>query len=621
MRNRELHDALRDFALESAALLSAAVQAGAELPYDVLEEPGTGSVLYRYRPLTAEFIGARWDSVGALHTFEPAAAALGTGAEAYLRVRGLPGGADAEPALRAMLERLYEDASGFEFPEERFETVYAEVERTLYENTMRAAVVVAVHGLVLEDDRVDLGPGLLLARGDTVAAPPEAVWPLGPAERERATGPNTVAVLERDVETGTALPATEARIRFRRLLTAMRLLKPGRAAFNALGWGRADEGAWQPVGLSFGGPGRGEPWTLPAAEAGELAELVELVAAARLPGRVAWALGRFEMGCDRASEMEALPDYLLALRALLDADDETGRASLGLRLAALCAEESQRRAVRARLEAAFAIERRAMSGAVVESDPEAEEDDDAALVRELEQHVRALLRDVVCGYLAADLRSVADDILLASGDPIEIRARDIRHEPEPELGDPPPDPATRAPDPDPRAACRQPGLFARTDARDAAEHETDETDESEPDRRVVRRAGVPTAGPGTAADPRSSAWAVASLPGPRTKRAPVAVPDPEPVAVAHPEPVALPDPEPVATDAEPTRPIAAEPELTIADTPLPVDSAPAEPAPPEESTVALEEPDDEPTLDEGIDDGVTHSVDWDDDPASYAGPV
>ena len=59
MRNRELHDALRDFALESAALLTGAVNAGAELPYDVIEEPGTGSVLYRYQPLTAEFIGAR----------------------------------------------------------------------------------------------------------------------------------------------------------------------------------------------------------------------------------------------------------------------------------------------------------------------------------------------------------------------------------------------------------------------------------------------------------------------------------------------------------------------------------------------------------------------------------
>ena len=65
MRNRELHGALREFALESAALLTAAVGAGAELPYDVIEEPGTGSVLYRYLPLTRDFIAARWDVLSA----------------------------------------------------------------------------------------------------------------------------------------------------------------------------------------------------------------------------------------------------------------------------------------------------------------------------------------------------------------------------------------------------------------------------------------------------------------------------------------------------------------------------------------------------------------------------
>ena len=46
-------------------------------------------------------------------------------------------GAEAEPALQAMLERLYEDVTDFTFPEERFERVYAEVERTLYEESRR----------------------------------------------------------------------------------------------------------------------------------------------------------------------------------------------------------------------------------------------------------------------------------------------------------------------------------------------------------------------------------------------------------------------------------------------------------------------------------------------------
>ena len=52
---------------------------------------------------------------------------------------------------------------------------------------------------------------------------------------------------------------------------------------------------------------------------------------------------------------------------------------------------------------------------------------------EVEGHLRALLRDVLCGYLEADLKSVADDILIEShGEPLgEIEAHDMREEPEP----------------------------------------------------------------------------------------------------------------------------------------------------------------------------------------------
>ena len=342
MRNRELHDSLREFALEAASQLTTDVEAGAEIPYDVIEEPGTGSVLYRYVPLTREFIAERWDVLRAAPAGAAAADALGTGAELYLRVRGEPSADDAEPALRAMLERLYEDATDFHFPEERFERVYAEVERTLYQDTVRSSVVAPIHGLALESDRVELGGGLVLAAGDRFAAPPQAVWPSGREEREGGAGPNTVVALERDEETANPLPASEARVRFRRLVTALRLFKAGRVSIGSVGWGRADEGAWQTVPLAPSGPGRGEPWVLAESEEAELRELCELLSSAPGAARVRWALTRFEMGCERSSDTEALSDYLLALESLLDASDETGRASLGLRLAALCSPSSAR---------------------------------------------------------------------------------------------------------------------------------------------------------------------------------------------------------------------------------------------------------------------------------------
>ncbi|MGH2804406.1 MAG: hypothetical protein ACRDL4_15355, partial [Thermoleophilaceae bacterium] len=191
MRNRVLHAALRDFALEAAALLTDELRAGAEVEFDVIEdrvaarpaEPGArarrdprGPALYRYRPRIESFVGERWERLRGLPARARAAAELGSGAAVWLRVNGLRG-EQAEPALRAMLERLYEDATSFGFPEERFERVYREVEALLYRDAVHARVVAPLRGVAIEAERVDLGGGLALVRGDVADAPPEAVWP------------------------------------------------------------------------------------------------------------------------------------------------------------------------------------------------------------------------------------------------------------------------------------------------------------------------------------------------------------------------------------------------------------------------------------------------------------
>jgi hypothetical protein len=170
---------------------------------------------------------------------------------------------------------------------------------------------------------------------------------------------------------------------------------------------------------------------LPAGEEQAFREFFTAISGVQPTATVAWALGRFEMGCSRETDAEALSDHLLALRALLDATSDAGRASLGLRLAALCAEEGMRREVQDRLEAAVALERFVMGNSGgVRLDAESPHE----LVAEVEGHLRALIRDVLCGYLEADLKAVADDILVESdADPfMEIEARDLRREPEPE---------------------------------------------------------------------------------------------------------------------------------------------------------------------------------------------
>ena len=198
--------------------------------------------------------------------------------------------------------------------------------------------------------------------------------------------------------------------------------------------------------------GGGDGWYLPAGEEQGLVEFFAAVDAADPPRTVAWALGRFEMGSARGKDAEALSDYLLALRALLDATSDAGEASLALRVAALCAEEGRRKLVQRRIEAAIGLERYVMGGA---ARVRAGDDSPRELVGEVEVHLRALLRDVLCGYLEADLKSVADDILLeATPEPfMEIRARDMRGEAReaapPRFERPPPPPTEPEPEPAP----------------------------------------------------------------------------------------------------------------------------------------------------------------------------
>ena len=470
MRNRALHDALRDFALEAAALLTDELKAGAEVEFDVVDEgAGRGPALYRYEPRTGAFIEERWPQLRELPTSERACQELGAGASAWLRVNGLRG-EQAEPALRAMLERLYEDATSFGFPEERFERVYGEVELTLYRDAVRARLIAPVHAAWMDAERVELGDGLSLMRGDALD---------GPHDRDAL-----LCVLERDVPADDPIPAGEASERFAEVVTALRLWAPGGVALGAPGWRQADHARWQPVAIGSAAAGRGPECMLRAGDEQAFREFYSAIRAAQPTPAVAWALDRFEMGCAQPTYAAALSDYLLGLRGLLDATTETGLASFGLRLAALCAEPDARRDLQDRLEAAIGLERFAMSGSGrVQLDGVSP----CELVAEVEGHLRGLIRDVLCGYLDGDLKAVADDILLDSqGEPLgEIEARDLRMEPE--LDEPPPAPRfERLPDEEPMTF--EPELEAEYDTE--PDYDAEQEYDAEPDTAEMEPVAV-----------------------------------------------------------------------------------------------------------------------------------
>ncbi len=407
MRNSTLHATLEAFTGDAAAQLQAETADGAEIPFEVTEERGGRTLLYCYRPLTDEFIDDRLGLLRTLPTYTAAVRALSEheSVEAYLRQRGearIPAEprARGDAALKLFLGAVFEERSQFSFEPRRFEVAYEELERSLYEGRCLNTVIAPVLGVALDEETSELpfGDGLSLVRGETLPdAPADAVW--GEAE-----DPNVLAVLSAVQDRALPPPLSDARSRFSRLLKALRLFDRGGYALGPLAWARSDGGTWRAVPL--GGSGRPRFTTLvPAEHEDELRGFFNLIAK-RTPasGELAWALSRFEMGCERLAVFEAVTDYLLALRALLEPEGPTS-GRLAPRLAAICAQPSDRAALAERTAAGISLERAVIAG-LGQAEPGAD-----ALVEELGENLRALLRDMICGHLELDVRRLADELL------------------------------------------------------------------------------------------------------------------------------------------------------------------------------------------------------------------
>jgi hypothetical protein len=415
VRNVALHRLLESFTVDASGRLCAESAAGAEMPFELAEERGSGRVtLYCYRPLVDEFIRSRMQSLSDLPSHADAAHALARceALDVYLTEHGVKGPPDprgrARAALGVFLESVFIERSGFGFEPASFEAAYAELERAIYDGHCTATVIAPLLGVALDPDTIELmlGDGLSLIRGDALAdAPPEAVW--GESEE-----PNVVALLAIDEQGSDRPPVAVARARFRHVLTALRLFERGGYAVGPVGWARTEAGSWRSV--SIGVAGRPRVLTIvPAAQEDELRAFCRLVARRRDPHpELTWALSRFEMGCERLSPREALTDYLLALRALLEPEGPaSGR--LAQRLAAICARPEDRAALAERTARAAALERSVIGGLSGHQQDPSRPD---AVIDELAENLRAILRDMLCGHLDADLVSVADDLLAEGTD-------------------------------------------------------------------------------------------------------------------------------------------------------------------------------------------------------------
>jgi hypothetical protein len=413
MHNRALHDSLAAFVEEAAWQLAEEVSGGAEVPFELVDASTSSRAtapLYCYRPLTGRFIADRIGMLARLPSYPPATQQLQVLPDlpAYLTVRGrrVPGPdarSQADATLQALLGSVWAEASDFAWDEPRFEAAYRELESAAYGDCSLSVVLARVEGLVIEADELPLGDGLSLVRAVTLAEVPHEL--LGDQHATVA-----VLALESAQDDGRALE--DAGRRLRRLQSALRLWDDAEPSLGPSAWARTDGGPWMSVPLATG-VRRGDGDCLVAAEDEDPLRAFCSLVARRTPraGELAWALRRFELGCERATAVEALTDWLLAARALLAEPDSIGYERMVERLAAICATLDDRERLERRLWEAVSLERAAIVGRLR---PEAHVD---ALIDELGGCLRAILRDVLCGHLDPALRPLADELLAEAAQP------------------------------------------------------------------------------------------------------------------------------------------------------------------------------------------------------------
>ncbi|HXB15500.1 MAG TPA: hypothetical protein VNV44_07120 [Solirubrobacteraceae bacterium] len=414
MRSVQLQSALREF-LEAAALrLSADLAAGAEIPFEVDQQPSRGGrfggpSLYCYRPLITEFIAERRQALEGLPEYGPAAQALDAfeGLDRYLAGLGediarLPRSARVRAAIASLLGDAFAEQSDFELHRERIDAALERLHSTALASTAEVTIVARLEGMTITSPELPLAAGLTIARGDALDGLP------ADARKQRADGAEHLVVVLACQDPDAREAVDRGRAVLADLLRALRLFGDGRVTLGALAWARIGAGPWNALPLGGGGRPHGM-LVVTVEQEDELRAFCNLVSRRAPDGNeLAWALRRFELGCERGDALDALSDNLLALRAILEPEGPASGLIAG-RLAALCATPQRRLALTERTVQAIALERAVISG------NDAGRAGGRLLAEEVADHLRALLRDVLCGHLDPDLVGLADELLLADG--------------------------------------------------------------------------------------------------------------------------------------------------------------------------------------------------------------
>jgi hypothetical protein len=387
-----LEYALRRLAVEAADLFDELLAGGAELPFEIEPTDDSPLPMFQYSPMTGEFIERHVAELRRL--------------EAFVEVREICG----EESAIGFLVGLWEGRTEFEVAGDRLQTGIDGVLATISsdgadEATPAGEVIVPLIGFHMPADEIELD-GVRIVRADSIGdAPVDAV---DATRSGRGGKPGFLASIT--CTAANVAPAAAVADDMRRALRTMRLFRPGAVGLASHGWARRT-GGWERFSTGSGRSRQGG-YRLTGNEVAALEAFSGQLAqrGARLPA-LDWAASRFELGAERASLIEALSDYLLALRGLLEGGGRTP-TSLAARVATLACEPEERDAGRLCVERALLMERKLMSGGRFRPSADASPLD---VIAELEELLRRLLKGLATGELSGDLRVTADEILLKDG--------------------------------------------------------------------------------------------------------------------------------------------------------------------------------------------------------------
>jgi hypothetical protein len=424
VRDFLLNESIKRLATEAAARFSTMVAMGEEIPFDVAADSGEESAFYSYVPMTGRYVLDHADELRALPSFSAAReAAVEAGVAApYLEERGESVPADpgerAEHMLTVFFASLWEGTAGFALDRERLEGALATLDAESRDADEAEVLIVPIVGLRMSIPRLQLPHDVRVVRADSIEAPVEAMRSEGMGRA--AWEPQYLAVADQDAD-----GAEGALQQLHELVSVTRLFKGGGIGLGPYAFAPTGEGCWRRI--ATGAPAtRPGGYRLGEAEAEDLATFAATLEARPDPdSALSWAVGRFEMGCERPTALEGLSDHLLAMRAVLEGHGPVG-ASLPLRAAALLEDDSMDRLqARELVEGVLELERAMMNGLPIERAVE--------LATWMEEGTRRLLRDAALGELGNDLSATADETLIVGG--LEAGDAEITvsvQEPEPE---------------------------------------------------------------------------------------------------------------------------------------------------------------------------------------------